>query len=188
MKILNVKLIVTIFVSLLLAFACSTKKSETASSVEKLEAKTSDYLGAGTVLAGVMWEDGGFSELRYYPAKILTPASSKTKEEYQVKTVIGDFDIAKGEERWTENVISKSHPAEKNELKEGMIVLYTQKPKKEGLENARWNRGIVSSTDELYKDVVQIKFVYHLDKSDEGDRTFSVPVDQIRIIDKPKFY
>lgn len=145
---------------------------------------SSDYLPKGTVLAAFYGEDSGYSETRYYPAKIVTKASAQTKGEYQVRTLIGDFDVGKGDKNWTKNVILQSHPAQKDEIKKGMKVLYTNKPADEGLAGASWHRGIVGSTEKLYKNKVQIEHVWHLDKSDEADRQKTIPVKQIRIIDK----
>ncbi len=148
------------------------------------EPQTDDYLGEGVVLAAFYEEDGGFSLTRYYPADVLTPGSDETNGEYQVVSLIGDFDVAKGSENWTDDVILDSHPAHKSELEAGMVVLYTKKEVKEGLERARWNKGIVSSTEELYKDTVTIDSVYHRDRDDEGDRQYDIAVEKIRIIDK----
>ncbi len=175
---------------------CTTVKTSTQSTADqkadevsamtvKGKTKKNDYLGESVVLAAFYAEDGGFSETRYYPAEIITSASDETKGEYQVVTHVGDFDVATGDKNWTDKVILESHPADKEELKEGMIVLYTNKPKEEGLEVARWHRGVVASTDELYKNMVQIDHVWHLDRSDESDSKKDVPVERIRIIDKP---
>lgn len=175
---------------MVVAGGCSTTATVKTQSAEKpvkeKKAPDTDYLGEGVVLAPFMWEDGGFSERTYYPSNILTEASDQTNNEYEVKTVIGDFDVSKGETKWTSNVITESHPAKKEELKEDMVVLYTGKPADEGLENAKWHRGVVSSTDELYKDRVIIDHVWHLDKSDEADSKKNVPVENIRIIDSPE--
>ncbi len=154
-----------------------TKKSEA-------EPESTDYLGEGIVLAAFYAEDGGFSETRYYPAEVLTPGSEDTNGEYQVISMVGDFDVAEGSEHWTDDVILESHPAEKDELETGEIVLFTKRDVKEGLAEARWEKGIIASTDELYKGVVTVDFVWHLDRSDEGDRQYNLDIEQIRIIDE----
>ena len=175
---------------MVVAVGCSTTATVKTQSADKSakeeKPQSTDYLGEGVVLAPFMWEDGGFSERIYYPAKVLTQASENTNNEYEVKTFIGDFDVSKGETKWTRNVIMESHPAKKEELKQDMIVLFTEKPADEGLESARWHRGVIASTDELYKDRVIIDYVWHLDKSDEADRKKNVPVENIRIIDSPE--
>lgn len=176
-------LILVLFAVVVINCASGSKKLATKTTQKASE---TDYLGEGVVLAAFYMEDGGFSETRYYPAEILVPASEETNGEHQVISLVGDFDVAEEEKHWTDNVIIESHPAEKDELEEGMIVLYTETPEKEGLENARWNRAVVSSIDELYKSVVQLDYVWHLDKSDESDRELKVPVEQIRIIDLPR--
>ncbi len=163
-------------------FSCTT--TETSSDVALIEkTSNSDYLAEGTVLAAFFAEDGGFSETRYYPAEVETQAGNETNQEYQVTSVVGDADVAEGETIWTKNVIVKSHPATKDELLSDIIILYTTKPIEEGLTEARWNRGIIASTDELYKGFVVINHIWYLDKSDESDRRMEIPIDNIRIID-----
>ncbi|TYB31123.1 MAG: hypothetical protein FXF47_05660 [Candidatus Mcinerneyibacterium aminivorans] len=148
---------------------------------EKPISVSTDYLDESVVLAAFYMEDGGFSETRYYPANILSSAGEETNGEYEVVSLVGDFDVAKGDTHWTENVIVESHPAKKNELEEGMVVLFTRS--ENNLAEARWNRGIISSTEELYKDRVIIDYVWYLNKEDESDRQYNIPVENIRIID-----
>lgn len=194
---LSLTILLLMVLAMVVINGCSTAKEGIKETTEKVKVKkaaeekgtekvSEDYLGEGVVLAALMWEDGGFSETTYYPAKILTPASEETNNEYEVESIIGDSDVGKESKHWTDNVILESHPAKKEELQVDMIVLYTTKPVEEGLAKARWHRGIVSSLDELYKDMVQIDYVWHLDKSDEGDRQENIPVTNIRIIDEPK--
>lgn len=140
-----------------------------------------DYLGEDVVLAAFYMEDGGFSKTRFYPANITTPDSKETDNQYQVESLVGDFDVAKKDKHWTRNVIVDSHPAEADELEVGMIVLFTRAEK--NLEKAKWNRGVVSSLDDIFKDQVQIDYVWHLDKEDESDRQYTVPLRNIRIIE-----
>jgi|GEM_PF-5948040 len=183
-------LLTVLFALAIVAGGCSSSKKVTIQATQEApkeeKVQNSDYLAKGVVLAPFIWEDGGFSETTYYPSRILTPASEETKHEYEVKAVIGDMDVSEGETKWTDDVIVESHPAKKEELKKDMIVLYTTKPADEGLEGAKWHRGVVSSTDELYKDMVLIDYVWHLDKEDEADSQKKVPVENIRIIDSPK--
>jgi len=190
------KIAYVLFAGLLLSFAgCAgvetveiapTEKAADTVETKKSEAEpdSSDYLGEGVVLAAFYAEDGGFSETRYYPAKVLTPGSEETNGEYQLVAMVGDFDVAEGTEHWTDDVILKSHPAQKDELEKGEIVLFTKREVKEGLAEARWEKGIIASTDELYKGVITVDFVWHLDQADEGDRLCSLKIEQIRIIDE----
>lgn len=145
---------------------------------------STDYLDEDVVLAAFYMEDGGFSETRYYPANILSSADEETNGEYEVVSLVGDFDVAKGDTHWTENVILESYPASKDELEKGMVVLFTRA--ENNLAEARWNRGIISSTKDLYKDRVLINYVWYLDKNDESDRQYNVPVENIRIIDSKR--
>ena len=142
-----------------------------------------DYLDEDIVLAAFYMENGGFSETRYYPARILTSAGKDTDGEYEVISLVGDFDVAEGETLWTENVIENSHPAQTDELELEMIVLFTLEENQDRLENARWHRGVISSLDNLYKDQVQIDYVWYLNKKDESDRKYTVAIENIRIIE-----
>ena len=54
----------------------------------------------------------------------------------------------------TNDIISKWHIASKEEIKDGMIVLYANE---EPGKNTPWRPGVVVMTDELYKDVVSVK-------------------------------
>jgi len=142
-----------------------------------------DYLGKGVVLAGFIWEDEGFYSATLFPAKILTQASDKTKGEYEVISLVGSLDVAEGAKHWTKNVILKSHPAKKDEIKPGMVVLYMGgDPCKEDLEElkrAKWETGVILNTDELYKDVVEIR------GCGGYRRIYKKHLSQLRIIDDP---
>ncbi|MCK4233167.1 hypothetical protein KAX75_01960 [candidate division WOR-3 bacterium] len=142
-----------------------------------------DYLGEGVVLAAYTFEDDFFGTC-FYPAKIITEPSEKTKGEYQVMGITGTHDVAEGQKQWTKNVVLKSHPAKKDELKPGMVVLYTgvgsaPTPAPDGeLPYNRWRRAYILKTDELFKGIVEAKLP-------EG---YSGPVHirNIRVCDEPK--
>lgn len=187
----SVKILIAVTVISLAFSNCSSagKSTERISESANHSEKTSDYFGKDVVFAAFTFEDGGFSETAYYPSKIISPANEGTKFEYQVTSLIQSTDVEKGATKWTKNIVLKSHPAAKEELKEGMIVLYvhdTTPRSKEDLKNhSIWNRGVVVSTDELYKDKAGIIFLWYLDRKDESDRTGDIPLIHIRIIDDP---
>ncbi len=155
-----------IFMAALLILAitnCGADKEEVKvpESVPETEPAVADYLGEGVVLAGAIWEDDGFYSATIFPAKIITQASVAGKGEYEVMLLSGSPDVTKGSKHWTKNVILKSHPAKKDELKSGMVILYTGgdpcKEDWEELKVARWSTGVILNTDELHKDIVELK-------------------------------
>lgn len=150
---------------------------------DAVEQDRSDYLDDGTVLAALYATAGGFSETRYYPAQIRVPGSEETNGEYQVAAMVGDFEVEEGSEYWSDDIILESHPAAEDELEKGDVVIFTKRDAEEGLAEARWEKGVISATEQLYKGVTTVDFVYHLDRSDEGDRQYELNVAQIRIID-----
>ncbi|MEM5948901.1 hypothetical protein WKV44_10150, partial [Spirochaetia bacterium 38H-sp] len=106
--------------------------------------------------------------------------SDETKGEYQVVSLVGTSDVAEGTKIWTKDVILKSHPAKKEELQVGMVVLYTGGDivkNDEELKSSTWRRGVLLSTDELYKDVVALKGLWQ--------ETYKINVRHLRIIDDP---
>ncbi len=177
------------FLFLILIGCASAEKNQRENMDESIFAEENkiemreDYLDDDIVLASFYMENGGFSEARYYPARILTPAGNDTNGEYEVISMVGDFDVAEGETHWTKNVIENSYPAKTDELELEMIVLFTQEKNQDRLENARWNRGVISSLDDLYKGQVKIDYVWYLDKKDESDRSYTVAIENIRIIE-----
>ena len=108
-----------IIVIVLTLISCNTIKEQLKipEVVQKSEPKGNEYL------ARFIWED--FYEATFFPAKILTEASDKTKGEYEVMSLAGSPDVSEGETIWTKDVILKSHPAKEEELKIGIVVLYT---------------------------------------------------------------
>lgn len=173
-----------IFMAALLILAitnCGADKEEVKvpESVPETEPTVADYLGEGVVLARFIWED--FFEATFFPANILTEANDETKGEYEVVSLAGSPDVTKGAKKWTKDVILKSHPAEKEELKVGIVVLYTGgevAKDDEGLRYSRWSRGVILKTDELNKNIVSLKGgIYR--------RTYEVHIRNIRISDDP---
>ncbi len=87
-------------------------------------------------------------------AKVLTPASAETKNQAEVLYVVS------GEKEWTIAVIP-SHKASKDELKLGLIVFYNSYCRREDLDEEgyrkwTWYLGRISSTDDLFKDAVEV--------------------------------
>ena len=151
------------------------KKAPEAETIEPTK-KVEDYLDAGVVLALYLWE-GNFYGAEFFPAKIITQATEETKGEYQIELKYENQMI----KHWTKNVIFKSHPATKEELKIGMVVLYTggdpQPQRVEDLKHAKWGRGVILSTDELHEDIVELE-------GGEYRRKYKRHLTAIRIIDK----
>jgi len=164
---------------------CGTVKKyvEVPVKVPKITPKGGDYLEKGVVLAGVLWESDGFYSAKITPVKIITQASVASKGEYEVMLLTGSPDITKGAKHWTKNVILKSHPAKKDELKPGMVILYTGgdpcKEDWEELKGASWGTGVIMNTDELYKDIVELK------QCGGYRRIYKRHLSQLRISDDP---
>lgn len=191
-KIKNVLPLLMALVILLTIYNCSSVKEQIKGQikipieipkVEKTVPKTGDYLAKDVVLAGVLWEDDGFYSAKITPVKIITQASVASKDEYEVILLTGSPDITEGSKHWTKNVILKSHPAKKDELKPGMVILYTGgdpcKEDWEELKGASWGTGVILNTDELYKDIVELKEC-------GGYRTiYKRHLSQLRFIDDP---
>jgi len=149
-----------LIIIILTVFSCSTIKEQIKlpEAAQKIKPKENDYLEKDVVLARFIWED--FYEASFFPAKILTEASEKTKDEYEVVSLTGSPDVSEGATIWTKDVILESHPAKEEELKVGIVILYTgdeTAKNDEDLKNSRWNRGVILNIDELYKEIVSIK-------------------------------
>ncbi len=118
---------------------------------------------ASAVSGGVDFKNGevlcaynntSMTKSNYRAGKILTPASPATKN--QAKILFLD-----GKEIWTSYVIP-SHKASKTEMQLSKYVLYTVYSANEDIseDNYRkstWYLGKITSTDELFKDMVEVK-------------------------------
>jgi hypothetical protein len=165
-----------------------TTEQETAESTES-PVGAGDYLGEGVVLGAFMWEDGGFSETQFFPADVLTQGSEDTNGEWELDPAFGTLDVAEDEAHWTDQVIVESHPAAEEELEEGRIVLATLEDfakSPEDLAESVFHRVIVKSTDELYKDIVTVDYIWTPGEEDPYDRTEKVHIANIRIADEPE--
>ena len=120
-----------------------------------------------------------FSFSKFFLSKILTPGSDATKGEYEVRTRVGTSDFAKGGSMWTKNVILKTHPAAKRELKVGTVALFGG--------GDIWRRGVVASLDELYKNTVTLDLYWWGSKPDSMNRKEKANVKNLRVPDDPVF-
>ncbi len=180
--------------TLMLAGACSTAKVKNTGTVRTVKSKISEntgyYLESGVVIASFSMEGGGYSEMGFYPARLLQEADETTKGEYKVQSLMSSSDVAEGQIHWTKYVVFKSHPAKKEDMKKGMVVLavFDPSPRDRGdLKRAIWNRVFVLDTDELYKGKVKLGFVWNPGRSGESDRVEEVPLCNIRVIDSASF-
>lgn len=119
-------------------------------------------------------------------AKIATPASEETKGEYEVEFLIGTPDLGKGDKRLVKDIVWKSHPAKKDELKVGMIIITTTGDSEDESEarTDTWRKGIISSLGELDKNLVEVEFYYNL--KEEPYTKENRYLHNIYIIDEPK--
>lgn len=87
-------------------------------------------------------------------AKILTPPSDATQNQAEVL-------FADGDQLWTRFVL-RTHKPSASELSVGDMVLYMphysddEEVSEEAYRNQRWEFGRVTSTDELFKDMVEV--------------------------------
>lgn len=118
-------------------------------------------------------------------AKIATPASEKTKGKYEVQFLIGTPDLGEGEKRWVKDIVWKSHPTKKEELKVGMIIIAAGNNSEDPSEarTDTWRKGVISSLDELHKNLAEVEF-YHNLKEEPFDKE-KMYLHNIYIIDEP---
>lgn len=92
-------------------------------------------------------------------AKIVTPASAETKGEYEVEFMIGTPDLGEGEKRFVKDVIWKSHPAKKDELKVGMIVITTGDNSEDPSEARTdiWRKAVIS---DIKQNAIEVEFFH----------------------------
>ena len=95
-------------------------------------------------------------DAQYYLAKVLKAASADTKDQAQVVFV------RDGSKEWV-NFVVKSHKAAKKDMEVGGVVFLPggwAEYKEIGAEDYRkatWYLGRITSTDELFKDIVEVK-------------------------------
>jgi hypothetical protein len=113
-----------------------------------------DGFKEGEVLCAIQ-EGRDLMNNTYYVAKVVTPASPQTRNQAEV------IFVHNGKQMWTKYVIP-SHKATKEEIKLGTIVLrHTwasgEDISAESYRKQYWRLGRVSSTDELFKGVVEVQ-------------------------------
>jgi hypothetical protein len=104
----------------------------------------------GDLVLAIFDNGSDFWHKQYAPGKIMNLGSEATKGECQLIS-LGEGSSATN---WTKDIISKWHVAAKEELKDGMVVLYADE---DPTKTTSWRPGVVVLTDELYKDIVSIK-------------------------------
>jgi hypothetical protein len=100
------------------------------------------------------YERESMMDNRYYLAKILTQPSASTKNQAEV------LFVNSGEKMWSPFVIP-SHKASKSDMELGKIVLYhnwasSEEVSAEAYRKESWYLGRISSTDDLFKDMVEV--------------------------------
>jgi len=166
----TILLVLVVLVSLGL-YSCSTLDDvmEGMETVEKISSKapsggSSSVMDAGTSMKGVDFRKGEVLsskteysnpvENRYAAAKVITPASASTQGQAEVL-------FANGDKKWVQITIP-SHKADKNELRVGQMVLFLYYDSKkedvseDSYRKSEWYFGRITSTDELFKGMVEI--------------------------------
>jgi hypothetical protein len=145
---------------LLTVFSCKTLKNV---DVTDITGSISTDSMASAVSGGIdfkkgevlcAYNDTSMTKANYYAAKVLTPASSATKNQAKVL-------FLNGKEKWTSYVIP-SHKASKTEMQLSKYVLYSSYARYEDVSQdhyrkTNWYLGKITSTDELYKNMVEVK-------------------------------
>jgi len=158
--------------ALALISCAEVKKMDIAGITSKIP--TGTVIGGGGFLKDEVLcathESRGLLDNTYYVAKVVTPATVGTKNQAEVILVHN------GKQMWTKYVIP-SHTASKEEIKLGMIVFRhtwasSDDISADSYRKQYWALGRVSSTDELFKGVVEV----------QGDKSL---VKWLRIPDQP---
>lgn len=160
----KVFLLIAVFAVLILVSSCETmdtvmRGADVVSGVTKKTGKVEAAAAAykfreGEVLCS--WFDNYLMiDNRYFVAKILTQPSADTKNQAEV------LFIKDGEQKWSKYVIP-SHKADKSEMELGKIVLFhnwasSEDFTQEQYRKESWHLGRISSTDDLFKDMVEVK-------------------------------
>ena len=167
----------------------SARPAATRPQATRPEPKSHDYLERGVALAALSMTGGGYSEVGYYPVKILGHGAPATSGPYKVKCLIQSTDVNQGDVKVTKNVILESRPAVAKDLVQGRVVLFVPDANPRSAATLRshsvWHRGVVVATSGAHADRAKIMFLWHLDRKDESDRLSSVPLQNIRAILKP---
>ncbi len=109
-------------------------------------------------------DNGDFAHKKYVLGKVKTLATPATKNEFEVMPLSGE-DIT-----WTSDIITSWHAATKEDIKDGVLVIYT-------IYEGEYYAGYIISTENLYKNLISVKGRYN----DVRDIT----IDKIIIPDSP---
>jgi hypothetical protein len=151
-------------------------KSETGSGDKKAADSSKkeaikDYLKEGEIIA--CYFDAHLFSAEFGVAKLITPASARTKGKLEVEWLHNSHATEKGKKAWVNLAVTKSHPAKPDELKAGGVVLY-------GATN-KMRRGVVK---EIQKDRNKVVLEwFHSPKEKIFTETVDLAI--VRIIDEP---
>jgi hypothetical protein len=157
---------------------------EKAEPVVEKEKPATEYLEvkAGDEVLAPFFDEHAFSG-NWAPAKIVTPASDKTKGKYEVEFLMGTPDLEKGEKRFVKDIICKTHPAKKQNLKVGMIVITPGDNLEDPSETemCTWRKAVVS---DIRDDAIEVEF-FHVYKEESAGKEERF-MHNIFVIDEPK--
>jgi len=176
-KPLNV-LIPTILAALLLGCSSSSPSGRTA-------IKNSDYIKPNEIFAGYMDDQPQHFSATQYGIALLQKKPQKVGEPYTVQFV---RPADRGLKR-TRKVILETHPAGKEELQKGMVVLCNFNNPEPGadkseLRAARWELNVVRSVSGS-KATVDFFFNKHTQLNSEDHRVHQYWIQNIRVVDEP---
>jgi hypothetical protein len=141
-----------------------------------------DYLGENVILAAVIWQHS-FSEANFFPCSLV----SEKNGEYTVITLDGSPDIELGG-TYTSSIVSlRSHPAQPEELKAGIVAMFINEDyalPDEDLKEGHWRRGIVMSVNKA-DSIVKVGTCDNL--ADGIQQEHRVHMKNLRISDEPVF-
>lgn len=166
---------------LAVALSACDKKAEP---VVEAEQPTSPYLQVqpGEQVLAPFFDEHAFSG-KWAPATIVAPASDESKGAYEVEFLMGTPDLEKGEKRLVKDVVRRTHPAQKDELKIGATVLTTGENPEDPEETkmCTWRKAVVTRMGD---DTVEVEF-FHVYKTESAgtDERF---LHNVFIIDEAK--
>lgn len=172
--------VLAVVISALLLSGCGQQAEPV---VEKEKPSTTyPAVKAGDEVIAPFFDEHEFSG-KWAPAKIVTPASDETEGKYEVEFLMGTPDIEKGEKRFVKDIICKMHPAKKEDLKVGMIVITTGNNEEDptAAEMSIWQKAVVS---DIKDDGIEVEFFHQYpEESAYKDERF---MHNVFIIEEPK--
>jgi uncharacterized lipoprotein NlpE involved in copper resistance len=176
----NVLPLIAAVAFILFLFGCGQQ----AEPVVEKEEPTTKYLQvkAGDEVIAPFFDEHEFSG-KWAPAKIVTPASDETKGKYEVEFLMGTPDLEKGEKRFVKDIIVKTLPAKKQDLKVGMIVFVTGGNEEDptAAEMSTWQKAVIS---DIKDDAIEVEFFHQYpEESAYKEERF---MHNVFIIDEPK--